>query len=142
LTQADNMRQEDAAYQRLLRGLENSPDVPRLHYEKGMYHVGRGQWKEAEDAFQQALFFDDQYLAARTNLANTLMMQDKPENAIEVYRDVIRRHPEATDAYANLGIVLVQQGQTAEARSIWERLLLRDPDNETARRGLAALSRP
>jgi len=142
LARADSLRLEAAAYQRLLRGLENNPGIARLHYEKGMFHVGRRQWKEAQDAFQQALFFDDQHLAARTNLASALMMQGRPEHAIEVYREVIRRHPEAADAHANLGVVLAQQGRIEEARTVWERLLRRDPNNETARRGLATLARP
>ena len=139
LAQADSLRQADAAYQRLLRGIGQNPDNPRLHYQKGMHHVQRTEWDDARQAFQQVLFFDPSHVAAHTNLANTYLMLSQPEQAITTFQNVIERHPQTTDAYANLAIALMQQNRPTEARRVWEQLLAIVPNHPQALRALATL---
>ena len=45
------------------------------------------------------------------------------EQALALYREVARRHPEHARAHANLGLALVRAGQAAEARDQLERAL-------------------
>ena len=70
----------------------------------------------------EAMLADDPNDAlARYMLAMEHGSAGEQERAIEVFRETIARAPDYVPAYMQLGQTLVRLGQSAEARSVWQR---------------------
>ena len=85
--------------------------------------------KDAEIAFRQSIESDPSNLNARMNLALALAMQEKTDDAMSVYQDIIRNRPDFRDAYLAL-IRLAKYAGRVEVVAAWtQRYQQRFSDN-------------
>ena len=76
---------------------------------------------------------------ARYNLGNNLLAQGRLEEAVAIYKDVVRLRPDHAKAHSNLGNVLQTVGRLSEAQNAYVRTLELDPSNHAVQHMLHAL---
>jgi TolA-binding protein len=74
-----------------------------------------------KDQLEAMLADDPDDPLARYMLAMEHVSAGDQDKAVEVFRETITRSPDYVPAYQQLGQTLVRLGQSAEARSIWQR---------------------
>lgn len=116
---AEARRAEDAA-------LALSPREPSALNGKGLLLTDAGNHAEAARVFAQAVEHDPTNAGYRANLGNALRASGDLDGAAGAYRRALERAPDLADAANGLGVVLVQQGQAAEAVT-WLERAARDP---------------
>lgn len=70
------------------------------------------------------------------NLSMALVLDDKPEDAIDIYQRTIERYPARSEAHGNMGVCLFQLGKTDLAIHAYRQAIALDPDNLVARGNL------
>lgn len=76
----------------------------------------------------------------RVELAISLAMQNRWQEAVSVNRSIVELFPNDVDAYNRLGRALTELGQYAEAREAYGRAVEIDPTNTIAQKNLTRLS--
>ena len=74
---------------------------------------------------------------AYVNLGNILFYEEKFHEAINNYREALKRDPNTNNARANMGWAYWSLGRTDEARSAWQQVLQTAPDHPSAKAGMA-----
>jgi tetratricopeptide (TPR) repeat protein len=102
-------------------------------YYLGRAYYTRARLVEARKAFQTILDLDPRNARAENNLGLILETQGQPAAAMEAYRQAIawqeqNSHP-SEQPYANLGNLLMEQGQTKEAIGPLEKAVALAPNN-------------
>ncbi|MFB8791947.1 MAG: tetratricopeptide repeat protein [Potamolinea sp.] len=87
-------------------------------FKKGVNLYNQKDYKNAEAAFRKVIKLQRTNDMVRLLLGNTLLEQDKLEDAASVFQELISRSPKNIDAYLSLGEVLIKQA------SLWKRLRL------------------
>src|SRR5581483_2935970 len=106
--------------------LEQSRQVMfRRYYAKGQENAGKGQWDQAIKAFKQALEFVDSR-EARNLLSDAQQRWD-------LQKKVVGQN------YYKEGLEAFLAGDKKKAKTLWEKAIDADPENEEAKRGLARL---
>lgn len=78
----------------------------------------------AEDAdfmYNQALLKDLKYYKAAYNLGNLYLSEEKPNMAIEKYKEVLKYKPDFPYAYYNMGCAYLKLGNLKEARKNFQK---------------------
>ncbi|MEL6927816.1 MAG: tetratricopeptide repeat protein [Cyanobacteria bacterium J06600_6] len=102
-----------AGYQQTL---ESHPQITAiLYYQYGKLLRARGRFPRAIAGFSQALKLDPYFKNTYIDLQYTPIDNSQFPQLIEVYRQIVREHPEITIAWGNLGDALTQQDRVAEA---------------------------
>jgi Flp pilus assembly protein TadD/peroxiredoxin len=104
-----------------------------LHNNLGALYMQIGQTEKAATEFQQALEADPNDFGARMNLAIYNLNAGDPEEGLRQLRTAQELHPDQPAAFLVEAEVLMQRGQTAEARAILEKLLRDQPNLDRAR---------
>jgi len=73
------------------------------------------------------------------NLGAVLLQQNKPDRAVEHFRQALQEDPDLVDVYAGLGSALSKLQRFGEARQVLADGLIRDPDNIDVTKELAWL---
>ncbi|MEL7168938.1 MAG: tetratricopeptide repeat protein [Bacteroidota bacterium] len=99
----------------------------------------------AEAALRRAVALDPDFAVARVNLgtAHLIAAQQDPtrlDAAAEQFERALATDATYAPALGNLGVLRAQQGRTAEARRLFERLLALDPTDQRARAYLQQLN--
>ena len=76
---------------------------------------------------------DSRHVHALNNLALLLTKRKQHEEALTLYREVIRIDPRYGNAYVGMGVALGQMRRYAEALKMFEQALALEPDSPTAR---------
>lgn len=85
---------------------------------------------------RRAAAIDPDFTDVRINLANMLTCHERPDEAIEVLLELLRRHPGHRAALHTVGTLLLLRQRWDEAVIHLEALLRLDPGHEDARRHL------
>jgi tetratricopeptide (TPR) repeat protein len=101
--------------------------APMAHVNLGQLREQAGDLTTATEHYRRALALDPDTPKARNNLGVVLMQQQRPEEAVALFREEVRRFPQNADAWFNLGLWADMQGDTAEARRHYERALAENP---------------
>lgn len=124
LTPVDSLRTDLIA---LSRDLARNPDQPEAWFVLGMTYKEIRELSSAEHAFRRAIYIDEAYSAALTELAETLLLQapDRrlPAEARGLLHEALNVDPGQQKALWLLGLSARQLGQTDEAVGYWTRLL-------------------
>jgi Tfp pilus assembly protein PilF len=96
--------------------------------------VEREQFIEAEKYARQALEIDVQDLAAQQLLGDALLGQKKPDAAIETYSMALEMDERADGVRVHLARDYLAKGDKQKAENEVARVLLRDPENDEAKR--------
>jgi Flp pilus assembly protein TadD/mono/diheme cytochrome c family protein len=116
------------------------PQQPEAHNLLGSALQAVGRTAEAVEQYRRAVALEPGFTNARFNLANALVKSGRLEEAIGQYEQVLTKYPDDTLAKQRLsralvsyGDALTRQGKSAEAAHQYERALVLDPTNESAR---------
>lgn len=104
--------------------------------------VARGDWTSAEQTIAQGLAAHPKDVRLRLLQGMVWAHQGKLAQAQTAFEAMIADHPELSEPYNNLGIVLAQQGDNLGAKQQFEKALLADPQNQQAQANLARVSAP
>jgi TolA-binding protein len=86
-------------------------------YQKGVNLYQQEDFKGAEAAFLRVISINSTNDVVHLLLGDTLMRQNKVEEAVQQFQEVIRRAPKKVDAYLRLANILMQQDKKVEALS-------------------------
>ena len=114
-------------------------DMPSGPYNLANLEMLQGRYAEAEQHYRRALAIDDQFVAARSNLALLLSRLGRNSEAAVLLREVVAAQPGDAVAAFNLGLLLAQEGKTAEAERLLRAALKADPGMAGAAYNLAVL---
>src|SRR5258706_6172345 len=81
----------------------------------GLVAMDRGNYREAETLFTEILAKSPAHPAATLNLARSNVRQGKLPRALELYQEMVKRHPGDMDAMQELAEALAQTGRKAAA---------------------------
>jgi Flp pilus assembly protein TadD len=126
----------DAAVKSLRSCLKLKPDLAEAHFYLGWALHLRGEWKEAEQAYQRSLRLADS-MPARFNLGNLYLAQERGEAAKREFETALAMQPNFAAAYVNLGQALRLCGDLEAARSACARAAELAPRDPQARMQLA-----
>jgi tetratricopeptide (TPR) repeat protein len=119
--------------------LPHRPATAEQWFEQGWQHEEAGHYRDAVEAYRQALFHGGPNPAICFNLANVLNAHGKKQQAVERYYQAVELNCMDADAWNNLGVVLSDLGQTGEAIAAFKQALAIDSDNADAQYNLADL---
>lgn len=122
------------------RRARQGPDRLQALQELAQLYHANGHYNEALAAYRglQRLETGDARWPYRT--ANILANYGQLEDAIPFWKEAIARDPSYAPAYVHLGAALLKLNRPAEAASVFDDLLRREPDNAYARTGLARVA--
>ena len=94
----------DEAARQYLRAVELAPDQAQPHMQLGVEQGRLGQPALAEQEFRQALRLDPNFIEARVDLGIALYEQEKLDDALKQFEDVLQHNPTNATAqrYARL----------------------------------------
>lgn len=118
--------QEAAAIAR--RAFEHRPN-PRILGILGTACLHLGDHAAAAEAFESALRLDPKNAEAQLGLGNLSRIQGDKETALRHYRGAVDANFALTEAHMNLGLLLVETGQTDEGIAHLEDALALRPDD-------------
>jgi TolB-like protein/thioredoxin-like negative regulator of GroEL len=114
------------------------PDLPQVHFVKGMIALFRGQHLVAAEAVQRATTLDPNYADAYALLAWILHYGGRPDVALDALQEALRLNPLSSAAYeAVAGEINFALGRYADAVDRFQQALDRNPTHARARVGLA-----
>jgi len=113
-----------------LHVLEDAPAFQSLYLARVLQ--AEGEPEVAELALEQAVFMQPGY-AFSVHRAVTLHRLGQDARAEEALRAIIERHPDASSAYVELGMLLLQQDRGEEAREVLLRAERRHPGQAPVR---------
>ncbi|MBN1769824.1 MAG: protein kinase [Deltaproteobacteria bacterium] len=100
----------------------------------GFEQLGGRQFSQARSSFERSLNFDPRNRQARLGLGRVAFQQGRFAEAVRFLEPIFRGR-----GYMLLGIAYVRVGRTDDARSQFEKILARDPDDVDAQRALRSL---
>ncbi|MBA2847932.1 tetratricopeptide repeat protein [Thermosulfuriphilus ammonigenes] len=98
--------------------------------------MARGNWGKVERLMNRIISKDPYNYYANLRLAVALRLQNKAPLAEKVARKMLKLYPSSLDFLVELGRIFTWQGKKKEARQIFLRVLLLDPQNVAAREAL------
>ena len=103
-----NQRKYDEALKMYTDAQASRPDAPELHYNIGNVLFRKKEYDKAVEEYLRAQAAPDRGLsqAATFNRGNALLMQGRPEEAIQAYVQSLRARPDDADAKRNLELAL------------------------------------
>jgi Tfp pilus assembly protein PilF len=104
----------------------SGPDMKRFAphaVELGWQYFNKGDNETALKRFQIAIRLDPDFGPAYYGVAYVYSVEGKLDQAIEFYRETLKRDTSYPYTYANLGYALLQKGQDKEALEMLDRAL-------------------
>lgn len=101
-------------------------------YQRGSWHLLRGQHPVAAERFREALEIEPDLLEAWNDLAGIYYLQKDYAKAVEHYNEVLKRDEKHQAALWGAALAYVAQRQYAQSRAMLERLLAADDKNAEA----------
>ncbi len=138
------LKRDAAAETHLRAALQLDPTLAEAYYQLGRLAERGGRGDQALTPYADTLRYAPEHTGAHQRLALLLAQREDFPAAAGHCRALIRIHPFDADAHANLGNVLLLQGQSAAAIASYEEALRLRPDDRRIRESLrlARESRP
>jgi hypothetical protein len=111
------------SFKRALEAATINPRDAEAHYQLGLIHQHRRQYKEAIDRFQKAVEIDPRELDAHYQLGRIAREQGRYAEAIQHFEPVVARDPRHArhEIWREVGATYVEAGDFAAARPALER---------------------
>jgi len=90
-------------------------DFPSGRMNLGLVHANQNELIEAAKQYEEAIKIDSLFFPAKMNLAITYSQIGKSNEAEILLRDLIENHPELSDSYYYLGLLLAEKKNYNEA---------------------------
>lgn len=108
--------------------LNDQPDNAQAHYVVGLAAYMRKQYREAIEAFNQALQFAPNNPMVYSNLGESLRRNNETEKALEIFQKAMQLAPGFNMAILGLANCLSDLDQKARALKTYQYLLAINPD--------------
>ncbi|MCL5103318.1 MAG: tetratricopeptide repeat protein [Armatimonadetes bacterium] len=119
--------------------LVTNVDDISFHFTLGKKLYRSGEYREAVEAFEQALSLKNNYPDIRNWLGLALMAKGDHEEAFEQFQEALEINPNYVGAMINAGIACELIGIPEDAAAFYRRALETDPDNLEAKERLGTL---
>jgi hypothetical protein len=117
--------------------LAKAPEALDLLFEKAQLLARLGRDDDAKAAFVAVLRRDPAHFGALTDLAGLALATGFRSAAVTAYRQAVACHPDNPFGLVNLGNILFEDDDLAEAQKLYENALAIDPSLVYAHQGLA-----
>ncbi len=114
---------------------------PAAHHAIGRLHLDKRELAEARQAFQQALEIDAMYGPGYDGLAQVLLEEGKPDEALPLLATALRYHPAQPQTLSTLAQILRDRGELEQAIKLCERALEISPKFAVAYNNLGRIYR-
>jgi len=121
--------------------LQKNPHDAILNYAIGAVYYLQTKYAEAESSLKRSLAAQPDQVAASYYLALTYDALGDEDQAVPVFRDLLKRHPRHAPSYVKLGGILLKEHQYDEAQQDLERAVSLDPGSVEAHYQLGTLLR-
>lgn len=113
------------SFRRYLEASTLNPRDADAHYQLGLIHLQRRQFKEAAERFRRAVEIDPGEVDAQLRLARIAREEGRWEDSIRHLEAVLIRDPQhaAFEAWREAGAVYISTGAFEHARSVLERFV-------------------
>ena len=101
--------------------LNQHSDMPRVQMQLGVFYLGRGDVKAAEDAYREALHITPQLVPAYLNLADMMRAQSQEAEARKLLLQALKIEPESGATLHALGLLETRDQQTEKALNYLQR---------------------
>jgi len=122
--------------------LQRDPGHALAHNDLGVLYLRTGNRAAALEQQQLAVTLDRSSASFAKNLAGLYLDEGMLDEAIMALVDLEKRHPEDIEALTALGNISLTVGHPEAAETFYERVLVLEPWNKTARDAVAALNLP
>jgi tetratricopeptide (TPR) repeat protein len=112
-----------------------------LNYAVGAVYYLQSRYSEAESALKQSLAAQPDQVAASYYLGLTYDAIGDDDQAVPIFRDLLKHHPQHAPSYVKLGGILLREHQYEEAQQDLERAVSLDPGSVEAHYQLGLLLR-
>ena len=129
----------DEAERTLILWHKDYPRNPEPCALLGLYCQALLNWQRAEDAYRQALALDPKNDDYRLSLAKALQVRLKAEEALTLYEDYRRRHPDDAAALRGMAECAADGGDLKRAVEIMRDAFERNPDDFETQKGYGEL---
>jgi tetratricopeptide (TPR) repeat protein len=127
---AQQVDQDDRAETLFKRAIELAPEEATSYEMLGTLYLELGKPDQAQPLFEAALRLPDsgdRRVLLATKLADSLRMQQRPEDALRIVRDELIRTPSAYELHNSLGAVLVDLRRIEESVAAYQRAVALAP---------------
>jgi len=108
---------------------KQEPRSARVHYFKGIAHIGRNETGQAKTAMLRAIDLNPRYIKAKIVLADLYMREKAFDLARKEGEEVLKIRPDNYHAKMIVGNALMYQGHSRDAVSVFRDLIRLDPQN-------------
>jgi tetratricopeptide (TPR) repeat protein len=99
-----------------------------LHVELAKCYNDAGMLKKAKKHYRMAIKLDRSLVEAKFGLALLHELDEEPDQAIKLYKELIQQDQDFLPAYNNLGSIYMRQGEFIRAKALFLILTERAPD--------------
>jgi Flp pilus assembly protein TadD len=125
----------------LAEALKKKPNHTPVLLRMAQLSEASGKHSEAAAQLREVLGYEPANTDAHLELGRVLFQAGDVTGAIEQTQWILERHPEHAEALYNLGAIYANLGNADYARRYWGRLLLANPQSESAQRANGMLAR-
>lgn len=118
-----------ALFEQALRGAGRGDPIEQVYCNLGVAYAGQGRYELASANFRRAVQLRDDYDMAWDNMAMVSQKQGKSDEAIEIWQRLLSRNAGYQRAHYNLGLVLAERCEWAEAIGHMSEALRLGPDD-------------
>jgi tetratricopeptide (TPR) repeat protein len=115
MIQTHDMRNMPLAGERLEKALRGAPDSPNVLADIALWSIMADKPQDAEMYSRKAIAAQPDLIRARNYLADSLMAQNKLDEAVQEYRKILDLDPENGEAHNYLGMIYIKLGLQQEA---------------------------
>jgi tetratricopeptide (TPR) repeat protein len=135
-----HLQKPDEAIPNFQKVIDLDPNSIEARNNLGVAYMFAGDFSNAEETYLEALQFKPDHLPTLKNLAFLYYQQeDRMGDAATILASVIRQDPADCDALFLLGMCYQTGGQPDSAKLCFERIMVLQPDSESALQALNSL---
>ncbi|MFN0150899.1 MAG: glycosyltransferase [bacterium] len=115
------------AHARLTSALALRPSAPEVLTNLGNLALARGDARVAESRYREALIEEPRFLLARENLAKLCLLNNRGDEALPLFLDVIKSDASRVDLLGHIGDLWLARGNPKDAIAAYERVVVAKP---------------
>ena len=108
-----------------------------LYFALGTLYYSKSDLEKAEDYFKQALSKEEHFLRAKGSLARVLIQQNKFDEALELFKDVLLLGQPRASTLTMVGYAYLMKEQPIPAENAYRQAILLENHDDNAYMGLA-----
>ncbi len=109
----------------------------KVHYSLGQVYEKKQALRQAEEAYENALRADPQFVPALLALARVYQQTGRPDAALELYEQLIELAPNNPSVWNDMGLCYQNLGDLVQAEQCLRKAIALDPMRDLYRNNLA-----